>query len=311
VRALVVMLVDLLDVSGTLMSKVCVCVCGRWLGACVVALRCGLFKWRSCGGRQRTCSVSSTRTQTHTHRLARCATWWAPTPSCSWAPRWTCCPPGAHPKTWPRGSRTQRRGAGCRCVRARVRVQRPAAAAAAAAGRVVAVWFMFQAATTIALCFRQSRKPHLRQHPAHTTPHGAPHPTQPQVTSTHLVSSRSGEGVPAVAAKIGRERRGRDVFVVGAANVGKSAFVRALLREMSRWVCAVALAAPTRGGSHVPSSRPRRPHTWALHRQPRSRRNSAAAAALPAPARPPCPRPARTCPYPPPHHHPHTHTHTA
>jgi len=56
----------------------------------------------------------------------------------------------------------------------------------------------------------------------------------PQVTSTHLISSRSGEGVAAVASKIARERKGRDVFVVGAANVGKSAFVRALLKEMSR-----------------------------------------------------------------------------
>lgn len=33
-------------------------------------------------------------------------------------------------------------------------------------------------------------------------------------------------------AKITRERKGRDVFVVGAANVGKSAFVRAMLRDM-------------------------------------------------------------------------------
>ena len=57
------------------------------------------------------------------------------------------------------------------------------------------------------------------------------------MTSTHLISSRSGEGVAAVASKIARERKGRDVFVVGAANVGKSAFVRALLKEMSRWVC--------------------------------------------------------------------------
>jgi hypothetical protein len=57
-----------------------------------------------------------------------------------------------------------------------------------------------------------------------------------QVTSTHLISSRSGEGVAAVASKVARERKGRDVFVVGAANVGKSAFVRALLKEMSRWV---------------------------------------------------------------------------
>jgi nitric-oxide synthase len=40
--------------------------------------------------------------------------------------------------------------------------------------------------------------------------------------------------VEAATAKICRERKGRDVFVVGAANVGKSAFVRAMLREMSR-----------------------------------------------------------------------------
>ncbi|KAF8070981.1 nitric oxide synthase [Scenedesmus sp. PABB004] len=53
------------------------------------------------------------------------------------------------------------------------------------------------------------------------------------VASAHLVSAHSGEGVAAVTAKIARERKGRDVFVVGAANVGKSAFVRAVLREMS------------------------------------------------------------------------------
>lgn len=36
-----------------------------------------------------------------------------------------------------------------------------------------------------------------------------------------------------VTTKVARERKGRDVFVVGAANVGKSAFVRAMLKEMS------------------------------------------------------------------------------
>lgn len=41
-------------------------------------------------------------------------------------------------------------------------------------------------------------------------------------------------GVPFVASKIAKERKGRDVYVIGAANVGKSAFVRAMLREMSR-----------------------------------------------------------------------------
>jgi hypothetical protein len=71
-----------------------------------------------------------------------------------------------------------------------------------------------------------------------------------QVTSTHLISSRSGEGVAAVASKIARERKGRDVFVVGAANVGKSAFVRALLKEMSRCVC-VCRGGGVAGGVHV------------------------------------------------------------
>lgn len=42
-------------------------------------------------------------------------------------------------------------------------------------------------------------------------------------------------GVEVATSKICRERKGRDVFVVGAANVGKSAFVRAMLREMSRF----------------------------------------------------------------------------
>lgn len=59
-----------------------------------------------------------------------------------------------------------------------------------------------------------------------------------QVTSAHLVSSHSGEGIAAVTSKLCRERKGRDVFVVGAANVGKSAFVRAMLKEMSRCVVA-------------------------------------------------------------------------
>lgn len=36
--------------------------------------------------------------------------------------------------------------------------------------------------------------------------------------------------MPAAVAAIRRERRGRDVYVMGAANVGKSAFIRALVR---------------------------------------------------------------------------------
>ncbi len=41
-------------------------------------------------------------------------------------------------------------------------------------------------------------------------------------------------GVAAATSKIRRERLGRDVYVVGAANVGKSAFVRAMLK-VRRW----------------------------------------------------------------------------
>jgi nitric-oxide synthase len=53
------------------------------------------------------------------------------------------------------------------------------------------------------------------------------------VAATHVISAHTGEGVPQAVARVLRERKGRDVYVVGAANVGKSAFVRAVLREMS------------------------------------------------------------------------------
>ena len=49
-------------------------------------------------------------------------------------------------------------------------------------------------------------------------------------SSVHLVSARTGAGVAAAVADLRRERRGRDVYVVGAANVGKSAFIRALVK---------------------------------------------------------------------------------
>lgn len=37
---------------------------------------------------------------------------------------------------------------------------------------------------------------------------------------------RAGEGIAEVAKAVRVERRGRDVYIMGAANVGKSAFVR-------------------------------------------------------------------------------------
>ena len=44
--------------------------------------------------------------------------------------------------------------------------------------------------------------------------------------STHVVSSRSKLGLAEAAKAILVERRGRDVYCMGAANVGKSAFIR-------------------------------------------------------------------------------------
>mmetsp|Transcript_23158 Transcript_23158/g.60253 ORF Transcript_23158/g.60253 Transcript_23158/m.60253 type:complete len:403 (-) Transcript_23158:151-1359(-) len=52
------------------------------------------------------------------------------------------------------------------------------------------------------------------------------------VIGVKAISSRTGDGVPQAVSAIRRERRGRNVYVIGAANVGKSAFVRALLKEM-------------------------------------------------------------------------------
>ena len=51
--------------------------------------------------------------------------------------------------------------------------------------------------------------------------------------STCVVSSRTGQGISAAAAAVLRQRRGRDVYVMGAANVGKSAFIRCLLLNVA------------------------------------------------------------------------------
>ncbi|GAQ87348.1 Nitric oxide synthase [Klebsormidium nitens] len=51
--------------------------------------------------------------------------------------------------------------------------------------------------------------------------------------SLHVISSLTGAGLPSLAANIQRERQGRDVYVLGAANVGKSAFINALLAELA------------------------------------------------------------------------------
>lgn len=51
--------------------------------------------------------------------------------------------------------------------------------------------------------------------------------------SVHVVSSRTGDGVSEAVAAVRRSRLGRDVYIMGAANVGKSSFVRALVKDMS------------------------------------------------------------------------------
>ncbi|KAL3685270.1 hypothetical protein R1sor_003292 [Riccia sorocarpa] len=54
------------------------------------------------------------------------------------------------------------------------------------------------------------------------------------VISIHLTSSKAKTGITRVAAEIARQRLGRDVYVLGSANVGKSAFVTAVLQEMAK-----------------------------------------------------------------------------
>ena len=53
------------------------------------------------------------------------------------------------------------------------------------------------------------------------------------VCGVYLVSSKTGEGMAAAIAAVRKERRGRDTFIMGAANVGKSAFIRSLVKDMA------------------------------------------------------------------------------
>ncbi|KAG2647920.1 putative nitric oxide synthase [Panicum virgatum] len=53
------------------------------------------------------------------------------------------------------------------------------------------------------------------------------------VLSVHLTSSKSLVGVTGVISEIQQEKKGRDVYILGSANVGKSAFISALLRTMA------------------------------------------------------------------------------
>lgn len=53
------------------------------------------------------------------------------------------------------------------------------------------------------------------------------------VLSVHLTSSKSLVGITGVISEIHQERKGRDVYILGSANVGKSAFISAMLRTMA------------------------------------------------------------------------------
>ncbi|GKV33813.1 hypothetical protein SLEP1_g42267 [Rubroshorea leprosula] len=52
--------------------------------------------------------------------------------------------------------------------------------------------------------------------------------------SVHLTSSKSLVGITGVMSEIQREKKGRDVYILGSANVGKSAFINALLKTMAQ-----------------------------------------------------------------------------
>ncbi|ERN00761.1 putative nitric oxide synthase isoform X1 [Amborella trichopoda] len=54
------------------------------------------------------------------------------------------------------------------------------------------------------------------------------------VMSIHLTSSKSLVGISGVASEIQKEKKGRDVYILGSANVGKSAFINALLKMMAQ-----------------------------------------------------------------------------
>ncbi|XP_011076376.1 putative nitric oxide synthase [Sesamum indicum] len=53
------------------------------------------------------------------------------------------------------------------------------------------------------------------------------------VLSVHLTSSKSLVGIAGVISEIQKEKKGRDVYILGSANVGKSAFINALLKMLS------------------------------------------------------------------------------
>ncbi|EPS73812.1 nitric oxide associated 1, partial [Genlisea aurea] len=53
------------------------------------------------------------------------------------------------------------------------------------------------------------------------------------VLSVHLTSSKSLVGIAGVISEIQKQKKGRDVYILGAANVGKSAFINGVLKMLS------------------------------------------------------------------------------
>ncbi|KDP22431.1 hypothetical protein JCGZ_26262 [Jatropha curcas] len=62
------------------------------------------------------------------------------------------------------------------------------------------------------------------------------------VLSVHLTSSKSLVGIAGVISEIQKEKKGRDVYILGSANVGKSAFINASLKMMAQRDPAAAAA---------------------------------------------------------------------
>ncbi|KAJ7532244.1 hypothetical protein O6H91_14G079500 [Diphasiastrum complanatum] len=61
-----------------------------------------------------------------------------------------------------------------------------------------------------------------------------------KVISVHLASAKTGIGIAGVCAEIHAQRQGRDVYILGSANVGKSTFINALLKMARRDYIAAA-----------------------------------------------------------------------
>lgn len=54
------------------------------------------------------------------------------------------------------------------------------------------------------------------------------------VVSVHMTSAKSLQGISGVVSYLQQHRQGRDVYILGSANVGKSAFVSAVLQQLAR-----------------------------------------------------------------------------